>query len=80
MNTDFKKSNNPCNKCGVLLNPDNIVKNKNRCESCFYETIKKHPIATATPATNKTERTIICGHSGSGKTYLLFDELYIKQT
>ena len=27
MNTDLKKLNNPCNKCGALLNPDNEIEN-----------------------------------------------------
>ena len=76
MNTDLKKLNNPCNKCGALLNPDNIVRNRKWCKSCFYKTIKKQPITTVIPTTNesishKTERTIICGYSGSRKTYLM---------
>ena len=43
---------------------------------CFYNTIKKKPITPITFSTNKLvyhkpEQTIICGHSGSAKTYLM---------
>ena len=76
MSIAFDKRNNPCSKCGAFLKPDNIVKNRKYCKSCFYNTIKKKPIIPIITTTNnsafhKAERTIILGHSGSGKTYLM---------
>ena len=67
-------------QCGVLLNTDIIVKNRKCCKSCFHKTIRKQPIKPVSNSANKTiptslitkaDRTIILGHSASGKSYLM---------
>ena len=36
MDIDLEKLNTPCNKCGVLLKPDNIVKKTENVVNCVF--------------------------------------------
>ena len=38
---NIRKLNKPCNKCNTLLTPRNILKTRNCCIGCHYNSIKK---------------------------------------
>ena len=80
MNSNFKKLNTNCVSCNVLLNEKNMVKNRKKCDKCLNNIrIKnKKPIIKHVYENNimiKTERTLIIGRSGCGKTFLMLSLL-----
>ena len=76
MSAIIEKLNTNFISCNVLLNIKSIVKNRIKCNKCLNiigKEIKK-PITKHVYENNtmiKTERTLIFGRSGCGKTFLL---------
>ena len=79
MNSIIKKLNTNCNKCNILINKNNIVKNRKGCKSCLHKMTNKQVITPHQYLSNnheiKTNRYIIVGSSGAGKTNLMLDLL-----
>ena len=80
MSSIIKKLNTNCVSCNVLLNDKNMVKNRKKCNKCLNNTRNKNkkPIIKHVYENNtiiKTERTLIIGRSGCGKTFLMLSLL-----
>ena len=77
MTSRIKKLNTKCNKCNILINRDNLVKNRRCCKTCFHRSINKKPIIPHHYLNNniendsKANRHIIVGASNCGKTVLM---------
>ena len=80
MSSIIKKLNTNCVSCNVLLNDKNMVKNRKKCNK-FLNNIRnqnKKPIIKHVYENNtmiKTDRTLIIGRSGCGKTFLMLSLL-----
>ena len=80
MSSIIKKLNTNCVSCNVLLNDENMVKNRKKCNKCLYNIRNKNrkPNIEHMYEDNtmmKTERTFIIGRSGCGKTFLMLSLL-----
>ena len=80
MSSIIKKLNTNCVSCNVLLNEKNMVKNRKKCNECLNNIRNKNkkPIIKHVHENNttiKTERTLIIGRSGCGKTFLMLSLL-----
>ena len=80
MNSNIKKLNTNCVSCNVLLNEKNMVKNRKKCIECLNNIRNKNkkPIIKHVYENNtmiKTDRTLIIGRSGCGKTFLMLSLL-----
>ena len=90
MSSFIKKLNSNCVSWNVLLNENNIVKNRKKCNKCLNnirnknkKPITEHVYENITMI--KTERTLIIGRSGCEKTFLMLslikdkspDDVYI---
>ena len=80
MSSIIKKLNTNCVSCNVLLNDKNMVKNRKKCNKCLNNNRNKNkkPITKHVYENNtmiKTERTLIIGRSGCGKTFLMLSLL-----
>ena len=80
MSSIIKKLNRNCVSCNVFLNEKNMVKNREKCYKCLNKMRKKskkpnikHVYENNTMI--KTERTLIDGRSGCGKTFLMLSLL-----
>ena len=83
MSSTIKKLNTNCVSCKVLLNDKNMVKNRKKCNNCLNNMRKKskkpnnkHVYENNTMI--KTERTLIMGRSGCGKTFWMLSHLKYK--
>ena len=80
MSSIIKNLNTNCVSCNVLLNDKNMVKNRKKCNKCLNNIRNKNkkPIIKHVYENNtmiKTERTLIIGISGCGKTFLMLSLL-----
>ena len=80
MSSIIIKFNINCVSCNVLINEKNVVKNRKKCNKCFNNIRNKNkkPITKHIYENNtmiKTERTLIIGRSGCGKTFLMLSLL-----
>ena len=80
MSSIIKKLNTNCVSCNVLLNDKNMVKKRKKCNKCLdnIRNKNKKPIIKHVYENNtmiKTERTLIIGRSGCGKTFLMLSLL-----
>ena len=81
-NAIIRKVNNPCNKCGELINLENMAHNRRCCRKCHHKQINKKSQAELIikqqqqqQQITKPERTLIIGASACGKTTLMLDIL-----
>ena len=80
MSSIIKKLNTNCVSCNVLLNDKNMVKNGKKCNKGLNKIRNKNkkPITKHVYENNtviKTERSLIIGRSGCGKTFLMLSLL-----
>ena len=80
MSSIIKKFNTNCVSCNVPLKDKNMVKNRKKCNKCLNNIRNKNkkPIIKHVYENNtmiKTERTLINGRSGCGKTFLMLSLL-----
>ena len=80
MSSIIRKLNTNCVSCNVLLNDKNMVKYRKNCNKCLNNIRNKNkkPNIKHIYENNtiiKTERTLIVGRSGCGKTFLMLSLL-----
>ena len=80
MSSIIKKLDTICVSWNVLLNDENMVNNRKKCNKCLNnisnknrKPITEHVFGIITLI--KTERTLLIGRSGSGKTFLMLSLL-----
>ena len=85
MSSIIKKLNTNCVSCNILLNDKNMVKNRKKCNKCLnnIRSKNKKPIIKHVYENNTmigTDRTLIIGRSGCGKTFLMLSPLKDKNS